>query len=737
MKAWKLQECVAHSPGAVTCVCLGRKSGRVMATGGEDRRVKLWAVGKPTCILSLTGHTSSVEATEFSQEEDRVAAGSLSGSIRIWDLEEVKIVRTLSGHTSGISSLDFHPFGNFIASGSIDTVVKLWDVSRKGCINSYRGHTGSVNMVRFSPDGKWVVSGGEDGVVKLWDLSAGRQLAELTGHAGPVTAVAFHPTVLLLATASSDHTVRLFDLENFSQVAVSGIELAAATIRRIAFHTSGVCLYVATADCLKIYDHEPMTCIESVHVGWRAGGGLDDMAIAPSFNQLVGASITNSMLSTYVVDIKSCLPFVEDPQAECTSSVSASDLRVNSNPPDSVSPTISTANVTEVFHSTTERPYTRCGPSNGNLLARHRKGFCLDAEENAHNTLREDCTNSEYQVSFAEESGEPADINDPEEYDRIFKPRRAVPRSPTHSVVKDTSRLVLNCSPFTAPQESSGNTIQSKVELVSNSNRLPSADGTAHASSPNCSKFKSRQSDEQFVPPAFPYDVNSTASRLTQANRSPPVSTDDSPTADELEDVMSTFAKHTVESRLVSAIQDARSMSEANLSDSELLSSIRKPHNSFMSVMLFRAKNLSTVRMLWTRNNIRTAVETTLSFNEPAILVDVLNVLVQNSKLWSLDLANLLLPHLALLIGSKYSTHVETTCLAVHTILKNFAQTIHQTLDGSAPPGVDLVREERQAKCRDCVRYLSSIRSALETKEVAARAGQRGRELIVRFQSMC
>ncbi|XP_018654340.1 putative katanin P80 subunit [Schistosoma mansoni] len=195
-----------------------------MATGGEDRRLKLWAVGKPSCILSLTGHTSSIEACEFSQEEDRVAAGSLSGSVRIWDLEEVKIVRALSGHTSAIKTLDFHPYGNFVASGSMDTLVKLWDVSRKGCINTYRGHTGSVNMIRFSPDGKWIVSAGEDGIIK-------------------------------------------------------------------------------------IYDYENMSCLETVHVGWRAGGGLDDMAVAPSFNQLVGVCISNSLITTYVVDVKSCIPF--------------------------------------------------------------------------------------------------------------------------------------------------------------------------------------------------------------------------------------------------------------------------------------------------------------------------------------------------------------------------------------------------------------------------------------------
>ncbi|KAM3179210.1 hypothetical protein ACTXT7_001064 [Hymenolepis weldensis] len=93
-KAWKLQEFVAHTPGAVTTLTLGRKSARVMATGGEDRRVKLWAVGKPTCIMSLSGHTSSIDAARFSPDEDCVAAGSLSGSIRVWDLEEAKLLNS-------------------------------------------------------------------------------------------------------------------------------------------------------------------------------------------------------------------------------------------------------------------------------------------------------------------------------------------------------------------------------------------------------------------------------------------------------------------------------------------------------------------------------------------------------------------------------------------------------------------------------------------------------------------
>jgi len=30
---------------------VGHKSGRVMVSGGDDKKVNMWAIGKPTCIL--------------------------------------------------------------------------------------------------------------------------------------------------------------------------------------------------------------------------------------------------------------------------------------------------------------------------------------------------------------------------------------------------------------------------------------------------------------------------------------------------------------------------------------------------------------------------------------------------------------------------------------------------------------------------------------------------------------
>lgn len=44
------EEFVAHG-ASVSCLALGQKSGRVMVTGGEDKKVNLWAIGKPNCIM--------------------------------------------------------------------------------------------------------------------------------------------------------------------------------------------------------------------------------------------------------------------------------------------------------------------------------------------------------------------------------------------------------------------------------------------------------------------------------------------------------------------------------------------------------------------------------------------------------------------------------------------------------------------------------------------------------------
>lgn len=272
-----------------------------MVTGGDDKKVNLWSIGKSSPILSLAGHQSAVECVTFDNAEEVVVAGAAGGTLKLWDLEEAKVVRTLTGHRSNVISVDFHPFGEFFASGSLDCNTKIWDIRRKGCIHTYKGHDRGVSVAKFSPDGKWVLSGGQDGRVKLWDLTAGRLLKELPAHDGPVTSVEFHPNELLVATGSADRTVKFWDLETFDIVDTC---VEATGIRSMLFTPEGDALLTGTSEFLKVWRWEPARCADAVDVSWTK---LADLSTHEG--KLLGASCQNSFVGVWVVDLAKCEPF--------------------------------------------------------------------------------------------------------------------------------------------------------------------------------------------------------------------------------------------------------------------------------------------------------------------------------------------------------------------------------------------------------------------------------------------
>ncbi|XP_076921952.1 katanin p80 WD40 repeat-containing subunit B1 homolog KTN80.4-like [Bidens hawaiensis] len=300
-RAYKLQEFVAHA-STVNCLKIGRKSSRLLVTGGEDHKVNLWAIGKPNAIQSLSGHSSGIDSVSLDSSEVLVAAGAASGTIKLWDLEEAKIVRTLTGHRSNCISLDFHPFGEFFASGSLDTNLKIWDIRRKGCIHTYKGHTRGVNAIRFTPDGRWVVSGGEDNNVKLWDLTAGKLLHDFKSHEGQVQCIDFHPNEFLMATGSADKTVKFWDLETLELIGSAGPETSG--VRCMTFNPDGRTLLCGLHESLKVFSWEPIRTHDAVDVGWSK---LSDLNMHEG--KLLGCSYNQSCVGVWVVDISRTEPY--------------------------------------------------------------------------------------------------------------------------------------------------------------------------------------------------------------------------------------------------------------------------------------------------------------------------------------------------------------------------------------------------------------------------------------------
>lgn len=162
----KLQTIDAHI-GRTNCVHIGRNTGALLVTGGDDALVNVWAVGRPGVVYSLQGHSGPVTAVRYDKMEESVLSGARNGTVKLFDMEKAKQTRTATGHRAEISALDIHALGNWFASGSLDTNWKLWDKRQKGCTATFKGHSVGISHILFSPPGSWVVTAASDGLVKV------------------------------------------------------------------------------------------------------------------------------------------------------------------------------------------------------------------------------------------------------------------------------------------------------------------------------------------------------------------------------------------------------------------------------------------------------------------------------------------------------------------------------------------------------------------------------------------
>lgn len=193
--------------------------GNLLIAGGFDQRITAWTLKNKALFSSFFGSVNSPNShngaiCQVAIEKNRrfIVSGGTDGKVRVWNGYTGELQRTLNEHSATVWSVSISPNGEIIASGSADQTIKLWT---KGSIKSYctlSGHLGEVTAIAISPDGKSVISGSTDGSLKIWDILTGELQQIIIGHHRTIFTIAISPNGEILASADAQE-VKLWNLK--------------------------------------------------------------------------------------------------------------------------------------------------------------------------------------------------------------------------------------------------------------------------------------------------------------------------------------------------------------------------------------------------------------------------------------------------------------------------------------------------------------------------------------------
>lgn len=215
-------------PGKVNQLAFSPDGARLVAATGSvgiSGMAICWDLKDGTPSLKLEGeHQDLVYSARWSPNGKLLATGGYDRRVILWDTTTGKVVHRMTAHTGAVFNLAFSPDGTLLASASADQTVKLWRVKDGERLDTLKEPQGEQFNVSFTPDGNAIIAAGADNRIRVWTLKS-RDKAEINpvresrfAHETTITSLTVLPTGDRLVSAALDRSMKVWSLPGLELV---------------------------------------------------------------------------------------------------------------------------------------------------------------------------------------------------------------------------------------------------------------------------------------------------------------------------------------------------------------------------------------------------------------------------------------------------------------------------------------------------------------------------------------
>lgn len=145
---------------------------RLVATGGADRKVKLWDVSKSIVENkgTLVGSNAGVMSVDFDSTGAYIVGASNDFASRVWTVADQRLRHTLTGHSGKVMAAKFLGEPTKVITGSHDRTLKIWDLRSRMCTETKFAGSSCNDLVTSDGAGSTIISGHFDKRIRFWDI---------------------------------------------------------------------------------------------------------------------------------------------------------------------------------------------------------------------------------------------------------------------------------------------------------------------------------------------------------------------------------------------------------------------------------------------------------------------------------------------------------------------------------------------------------------------------------------